>query len=64
MAVSTITLGASAVEGQRPGDLDRGAMTQENLFEQLNERIEIERLGVRTDGHFGRYGHLKLQFYY
>jgi hypothetical protein len=62
--VSTIALGAGAVASQGSSDLGRGAVAYKNLFEQLNERVEIERLGVRTDGHFGRCGHLKLQFYY
>jgi hypothetical protein len=39
-------------------------MAQENLLKQYNKRVEIERWGGRTDGHFGRCGHLKLQFYY
>ncbi|MNG41823.1 hypothetical protein D3C84_1312540 [compost metagenome] len=62
--MGAIAFGAGAVEGQCPGDIGGGAMALKNLLEQNNERVEIERLSVRTDGHFGRCGHLKLQFYF
>jgi hypothetical protein len=42
MTVGAIAFGTGAVEGQCPGDFGRGAVTNENAFEQKDERIKIQ----------------------
>ncbi len=53
MTVGTVALGGCTVVGENVGDLDRGAMTQEDLTQQLRQIGEGQRLRSVAGRHHG-----------